>query len=165
MEQFHAFRSAIRWTEPFVLGIIGFQLLMFGLSLWASQKNRGMVPRLIILVFIGVVVRSAEYVNNYMAQEWENLGITQNYFDRRGIFIGIMLCAPLIVNCLMMLFMFLREASQLLVEVKRNEIKQKKKNNQNSTKQQPNPTNNNGTTTNTNSKKKKNTTTKTRKED
>jgi hypothetical protein len=126
MEHFHAFRSAIRWTEPFVLCLIGFQIFMFLVCIWASRKDRGMTPRLIILVVIGVTVRSAERLNNLAAQNWESVA-TQDYFDRRGIFVGIMLCGPLVLDCMMMLLLFLREAAQLLIQVKKREITQKKK--------------------------------------
>mmetsp|Transcript_50139 Transcript_50139/g.76243 ORF Transcript_50139/g.76243 Transcript_50139/m.76243 type:complete len:246 (-) Transcript_50139:194-931(-) len=126
LEHFHAFRSAIRWTEPFVLCLLGFQIFMFLACLWASRKDRGITPRIIILVAIGVLVRSAERLNTLAAQNWDSIA-TQNYFDRRGIFVGIMLCAPLLLDCMVMLFMFLKEASQLLVQVKKQEMAQKKK--------------------------------------
>jgi hypothetical protein len=71
------------------------------------------------------LVRSAEWFNGYGARNWETY-CTQNYFDRKGIFIGIMLCGPLLVNCLMLLMMFVREAGQLLVKVKTTELKKKK---------------------------------------
>jgi len=77
------------------------------------------------LVFIGIIVRSAEWINTQGAKHWEQFA-TQDYFDKRGIFIGIMLAAPLLVDSFMMLLFFMSEASSLLIEVKRNEIKEKK---------------------------------------
>lgn len=78
------------------------------------------------MVFIGVLVRSAEWLNGLGSKNWEKFA-TQNYFDRRGIFVGVMVCGPLLLDCLMMLLFFVREAGQLLVQVKREEIRQKKK--------------------------------------
>jgi hypothetical protein len=78
------------------------------------------------MVFIGGLVRSAEWLNEIGGRNWEKIS-TQNYFDKRGIFVGIMLCGPLLVDCLIMLFMFVKEAGQLLIEVKTEELKKRKK--------------------------------------
>jgi len=90
-----------------------------------------------LLVFVGIVTRSAEWLNAQGQEHWESFA-TQDYFDKRGIFIGIMLCAPLLLNSLMMLLFFMKEASKLLIQVKRSEIKNKYK------AQQKNNNNNNG---------------------
>lgn len=83
-----------------------------------------MVPRLIVMVCVGLMVRCSELINGYGARNWESFA-TQNYFDRGGIFTGIMFCGPLLVDCFMMLTFLLREASQLLIEVKTMELKKK----------------------------------------
>lgn len=78
------------------------------------------------MVVIGVIVRSAEWLNGMGARNWQHFA-TQNYFDKRGIFVGIMLCGPLLLDSFMMLVFFVLEASQLLVDVKRGELARKKK--------------------------------------
>jgi len=78
------------------------------------------------MISIGILVRCAELINGYAARNWESFA-TQNYFDRGGIFVGIMLCGPLLINCFIMLTMLIREASSLLIEVKRMELKKKSK--------------------------------------
>lgn len=125
-EHFDAFRSAITWSENFILGLIAFQVLMFVLSLAVSRRDGPLTPRVCVLLFIGIVVRSAERLNSLGSQHWKSFA-TQDYFDSRGVFVGIMLCGPLLLDCLMMLFMFLREASTLVVQVKKEELKRKKK--------------------------------------
>jgi hypothetical protein len=99
---------------------------MFLLSLYVSRKDGPLTPRVGILLFIGIVVRCAEQFNALGAQHWKMFA-TQDYFDSRGIFVGIMLCGPLLLDCLLMLFRFLREASTLLVQVKKEELRHKKK--------------------------------------
>lgn len=126
LEHVQAFCAAIRWTEPFVLYIIAFQVTMLILVIWASRPSRGVTARVGTLLAMGILVRSAEYLNSLGAQHWESFA-TQNYFDRNGIFVGIFFCAPLLVDCFFMLFMFLREAANLLVEVKKAELHKKKK--------------------------------------
>ena len=73
-----------------------------------------------------IVVRSAERLNDYGAQNWESLA-TQNYFDNRGVFVSLMLSAPLLLISVCMLLAFMREAVGLLVEVKKHELRAKAK--------------------------------------
>jgi len=124
MEHLQAFRSAINWSEKFVLGLIAFQIVMFFLCFYVSRKDLGVAPRLTLLVVIGVIVRSSEWLNAKGEQHWESFA-TQDYFDKGGIFTIIMLSGPLLLDSLMMLLFFMREAAVLLVQVKRTEIQRK----------------------------------------
>lgn len=98
---------------------------MFALTLYVGRRDVSLTPRVIMLVFIGIVVKLSEYINKLASREWESFA-TQNYFDQRGIFTSIFLCAPLLVDSFIMLVLFLREASQLLIQVKRAQIKKKR---------------------------------------
>ncbi|KAL7576734.1 hypothetical protein ACA910_005652 [Epithemia clementina (nom. ined.)] len=126
-EHLDAFRHAIRWTEPFILGIIVFQIVIFACTLYVSRPNVRLVPRIVLMVLMAGLVRFAETINDYSGRHWQEFSITQNYFDRRGIFISIFLCAPLLIDSFLMLVCFLREASLLLIQVKTAELKQKRK--------------------------------------
>lgn len=126
-EHFDAFRSAINWSEPFVLGLIAFQIIMFFVCLYVSQRDRALAPKLVVMTFIFIVVRSAEWLNTKGEEHLESFA-TQDYFDNRGLFLAIMLCGPLLLDVFMMLIFFMKEASSLLVAVKRTEIKRKKEN-------------------------------------
>lgn len=77
------------------------------------------------MLCIGILVKCSERINTYAAHNWEEFA-TQNYFDAKGVFMGIFLCGPLLVDSFLMLIIFLREASQLLVQVKTMELKRKK---------------------------------------
>lgn len=134
-EHFQAFRSAINWSEPFILGVVAFHIVMFLICLYISRTDRGLLPRVSALLVIGVLVRSAEWLNTVAAEHWESFA-TQDYFDSRGIFISIFLSGPLLLDSLMMLFMFVSEAGQLLVEVKRRELKDKRKKDKSSSKKE-----------------------------
>jgi transmembrane protein 18 len=126
MEHFQAFRSAITWSEKFILGLLSFQLVIFVLCLYVSRRNAALTPRLCMLIVIGIIVRSSEYLNTWGADHWEEFA-TQDYFDRRGVFVGIMVSGPLLLDSLIMLFLFVSEAGSLLVQVKKQEMKHKKK--------------------------------------
>jgi hypothetical protein len=68
------------------------------------------------MVFVGIVVRLSDTLNTIGASRWRDFA-TQNYFDRGGIFMGIMVCAPLLIVCLFVLISMIREASSLIVDV------------------------------------------------
>lgn len=106
--------------------MIAFQVIMLALTIYVARRDVGLTPRITMLVFIGILVRSAEYLNKIAAREWSSF-CTQNYFDQRGIFISIFLCAPLLLDSFLMLVMFLREAAQLLIQVKKAELEKKRK--------------------------------------
>jgi len=126
VENLQAFTSAIHWTEPFILGIIAFHIIMFVITCLIARQNVGLAPRLSVMVFIAIVVRTAEYWNHFLSGHWESIA-SQNYFDKNGVFVAIVICVPLLLDCMLMLLMFTREAFQLLVKVKTNELKRKKK--------------------------------------
>ncbi|CAJ1958419.1 unnamed protein product [Cylindrotheca closterium] len=124
LEHIEAFGSAITWSESFIQCLLAFQIFMFCLCLWVSKRDRGLTVRVTVMVMIGIIVRSAEWMNRQGSLRWKHF-CTQNYFDRRGIFMGVMVCGPLLFDCVIMLVFFVREAGLLLVQVKRKEIVQK----------------------------------------
>eukprot|EP00934_Nitzschia_sp_Nitz4_P005214 Nitzschia sp. Nitz4//scaffold2_size372955//261702//262487//NITZ4_000452-RA/size372955-processed-gene-0.526-mRNA-1//-1//CDS//3329546865//5204//frame0 len=124
MEHFQAFKSAITWSEPFILYLLAFQLVMFLVTIWVAQKDRPLKYRLPHMVLVAGLVRSAEWLNKLGREHWKSFA-TQNYFDKGGIFVLIMLCGPLVLDSLIMLLMYMIEAAQLLIVVKRREIKKK----------------------------------------
>ena len=126
MEHLQAFKSAVRWSEPFVVSLLAFQVVMFLLCVWIARPNRGTAVRIAFMVTIGIIVRSSEYLNRLGAERWESFA-TQDYFDKQGVFVLTFLSGPLLLDCIFLLMMFVREASQLLVQVKRNELERKKK--------------------------------------
>eukprot|EP00586_Coscinodiscus_wailesii_P021151 CAMPEP_0172498652 /NCGR_PEP_ID=MMETSP1066-20121228/115292_1 /TAXON_ID=671091 /ORGANISM="Coscinodiscus wailesii, Strain CCMP2513" /LENGTH=251 /DNA_ID=CAMNT_0013272017 /DNA_START=78 /DNA_END=833 /DNA_ORIENTATION=+ len=124
-EHFDAFKTAINWSEPFVLGLICFDLAVICATV-AAIMSGNFNFRVFLLVTICGVVYSAEWFNSYGRGNWESFA-SQDYFDKQGVFIGIMLCAPLLVCSFCMLVSFIRESFKLLVQVKRMEIEAKKK--------------------------------------
>jgi TRAP-type uncharacterized transport system fused permease subunit len=121
-----AFRHAITWSEPFIICLVVFQVVIFGLTIFVGRRDGGLVPRVALMILIGGLVRSAEWINRWASEEWKSF-CTQNYFDQKGIFVSIFLCAPLLIDSFIMLVLFLREAALLLVQVKRKELKNKGK--------------------------------------
>lgn len=71
-------------------------------------------------------MRSAEKLNDYGSENWEQFA-SQNYFDNRGVFVSLMISAPLLFISACMLVAIVREASSLLIDVKTREFKAKAK--------------------------------------
>jgi TRAP-type C4-dicarboxylate transport system permease small subunit len=88
-------------------------------TIYVSRYNSNLAPRLTIMIMIAIIVRTSEYINIYGSQHWQEFGISQNYFDPKGFFMTIMVCSPLLLFSFIMLFSFLREASTLLIQVKK----------------------------------------------
>jgi len=90
-----------------------------------ATKRRSLTGRSILMGTIFIVVRSAEKLNDYGSENWEQFA-SQNYFDKRGVFVSLMISAPLLFISACMLVSIVREASSLLIEVKTREFKQAK---------------------------------------
>lgn len=125
IDKLDAFRSAITWEEPFIMGVVTFHICMFFMTLFVTRRC-GMGSGMILLTFMAGLVRSAEWLNTYGSKNWEDFA-TQNYFDDHGIFISVMMSGPLLLLAFIMLISYLRQASTLLIKVKRHEMQQKQK--------------------------------------
>ncbi|GFH57267.1 hypothetical protein CTEN210_13743 [Chaetoceros tenuissimus] len=124
-DNIQGFKAAITWSEPLIVGIIFFHF-MIAFSAYFATKKGGLPSQLTIMSIIFIVVRCAEKINDAGRQHWEDIA-SQNYFDRKGIFISIMVSAPLLLVSACMLIGIMREASSLLIEVKKRELKAKAK--------------------------------------
>lgn len=131
-EHIQAFVAAITWKEPFIIFLLAFHAVVIATALVLNRKG-GTYTRMGLMIFVGIIIRLSEWLNGIGANRWREFA-TQNYFDRSGTFMAIMLCAPLLMVCVVMLISMTREASNLLVDVKQMKIdaqikqKQKKEN-------------------------------------
>jgi hypothetical protein len=127
-EHIAAFTSAIRWKEPFVLFLLSFDILMFLLTIYLIRRN-SFLGRIFIFCTMAAVSRLLPFFNHYLSNHWEELHISQNYFDPSGTFLAIMLSAPLLLLCMALLISFLWEAKNLLIQLKRLELQHKQQQN------------------------------------
>lgn len=104
-------------------------MLIIGSAI-ALNRAGGIYSRMGFMIFLGIIVRLAEILNTIGSRRWREFS-TQNYFDRSGIFMGIMVCAPLLIVCLCLLVSMIREASSLLGDVTRMKMKAQVKQNAN----------------------------------
>ena len=120
-EECAAFVAAVDWREPWIRCLMGFHA-----SMWlAFVVMRRSFPVQCCLFFgLAAIVGLAERLNALCATHWAKFS-TQNYFDDRGVFAGLMLCAPLLALAFAMLINFLTLATTMMVTVKRAEFRGK----------------------------------------
>ncbi|KAL7521340.1 hypothetical protein ACHAWX_006007 [Stephanocyclus meneghinianus] len=122
MENIQAFFSAITWGEPFIRCLLAFHMVVIVTAYILIRKD--IYLRMGFMIFLGIIVRLAEQLNQLGNSRWRDFA-TQNYFDKNGIFMGIVICAPLLVICFVMLVSLIQEAKNLLVDVKKMKIQAK----------------------------------------
>jgi len=75
---------------------------------------------LLLLVYL------SEMLNTWCASNWSKFA-TINYFDTSGSFIAFLFALPLIFNSIVVLILWVFRMGDMLVRVKRAELRQKKK--------------------------------------
>ena len=117
------FMHAIDWTEPLLLGILGWHLLMICLAI--ATRNHTWTHAALFTYLCGQVLL-AEQMNSFGRQHWQDLA-SQDYFDEQGVFISVLMSLPTVILLLAMLINMVRTAGDLLVQAKVAELKAKKR--------------------------------------
>ena len=123
-QNIQAFIESINWSETWLICIIIYHILTFFLSyftrkIWQAQFF--ILFTNLILIFL------AETINTVASDHWKEFA-TQNYFDKQGIFISLLLSAPQIAIAFIILCQNLYYASTLLITVKRKQLLSQKTN-------------------------------------
>eukprot|EP00811_Abedinium_folium_P010802 NODE_19995_length_818_cov_7.960926.p2 GENE.NODE_19995_length_818_cov_7.960926~~NODE_19995_length_818_cov_7.960926.p2 ORF type:complete len:170 (+),score=49.77 NODE_19995_length_818_cov_7.960926:135-644(+) len=114
------FYHAVSWAKDrWIFGVFALQALVLLVVL--LQRRRLAVLGTVFLLN-AVVLGLAERINGLGRTHWRSFS-TQMYFDEGGVFVGVILCAPLLLMQLAILVCLLVDASRLLVTVKRAEIR------------------------------------------
>lgn len=87
-----AFISAINWQEKIIVGILCFHAIIFLLFL---IFRRNVDFQFGIFIIIAASVYMSERINRWCGENWRDIA-TQNYFDKAGVFSGIMFSGPLL---------------------------------------------------------------------
>ena len=94
-----AFSSAIDWKETWIKYLLAFHVILL-IIIVLTRKRLGVQSG--IFFFISILVRLAERINSYCANNWRRFA-SQDYFDKNGVFAGALFSAPLLCMCLIML--------------------------------------------------------------
>ena len=100
-EAFMGFYHAVTWSDPGVAAILCFHILYAiacSAACWLPVEAQGAM----FLLTCGLVY-AASSINAYLAHtegrvpRWSTHGFTQNYFDKQGVFMAHVYCAPLLL--------------------------------------------------------------------
>ncbi|KAK9909857.1 hypothetical protein WJX75_008468 [Coccomyxa subellipsoidea] len=120
-ESLQAFAAAVDWQEPWLIGLLAFQALLLG-SVIVFRKSWNY--NLIVLILAAGTVYNAQRLNKLLGEHWR-IFAGQPYFDDQGVFISAVVSAPLLFTMFVQLVSYLCQTSQLLVDMKRKELRYK----------------------------------------
>merc|ERR1712194_738295 len=114
------FYHAVDWSEPWLKGLLAFHVTVWVLAIATRKLND---VQIVMLLSILALVYFAETINRVAGENWESFA-GQQYFDKRGVFVSVVLSTPLLFASFFILINALRGAATLLIQVKKMEFKE-----------------------------------------
>lgn len=114
-QQFLLFFQSIEWTEPWLIALCCFHLLLTLLTLITRKKP---TFQAILFLFLLILIFLSEQLNIVAAENWQ-LYSKHQYFDQDGMFISLMFSCPLLFNCLLMVANWLMISSEMMTSLRR----------------------------------------------
>ncbi|CAF1102208.1 unnamed protein product [Adineta ricciae] len=104
------FLRMINWYEPWLIALGGFHVI----CLLIIILTRGHV-NIQVLIFLALLscIYCAEYINELAAKKWQ-LFAEDQHFDSQGMFISTVLSLPVIINCCVIVSIWLYESIYLI---------------------------------------------------
>jgi len=120
MDELQGFYHAVSWSqEPWLQAVLAMHVLLL-LSVFLTRRAHYVVQ--FALFFLeAALIAGAQTLNSLAAQHWRSFS-TQNYFDPRGVFAGVVYAGPLLCIFLVHLVLLIKNSADLVVVVKRKEL-------------------------------------------
>ena len=125
-ESYWEFLLAIPWKEPWMVCLmLSHFAILLTIILTRNYHNiqYGLFFTLLLLVYL------SETLNTWASENWK-LFTKEQYFDSNGLFISTVWSTPMLINCLIMIVLWLYSISKSLILVKRKQIERQIVNNQ-----------------------------------
>ncbi|CAE1157740.1 TMEM18 [Acanthosepion pharaonis] len=112
-----SYLQTVDWSERWLWGLGAFHFLCALLT--AVTKSRGTLQS----IHFVLLVYSAEIINEWASKNYR-LFSKEQYFDSRGLFISIVFSVPILLNCLIIVMLWLWNVGNFISKVKRLKYKQ-----------------------------------------
>lgn len=122
-ENLMGFVHSIDWKEPFLMGLIGFHILLLLITI-LSRRHLNFQMCLFLVALSSVYL--AERLNRFLGEHWKSFA-TQNYFDPQGVFLSTVWSGPLLIISMIILINTLFSLCTLIVRWKRAELRHRAK--------------------------------------
>ncbi|XP_033727595.1 transmembrane protein 18-like [Pecten maximus] len=109
-----SYLKQIDFNEPWFTALGIFHVTCFMIT--ASTRNNTMLQCLHFMIML-LLVFFAETLNEWAANNWK-LFARQQYFDSNGLFISVIFSTPVLINCLVILVIWLKDMSFIMSETR-----------------------------------------------
>ena len=119
LQSLWAFVHAIHWTEPLIVGLVTFHLLLLTTVIVTRHSDTLQLTLFFVLV---MALPLAQPLNILCAQHWPSLA-TQPYFDPQGFFAFVFWGGPLLLLAIGVLVRLIIRLFQLMILMKRRQLR------------------------------------------
>ncbi|CDH49491.1 predicted protein [Lichtheimia corymbifera JMRC:FSU:9682] len=113
------FFKAIDWSQPWLMALVGFHVICFITTIVLRNHHNALSLYFFLLLGLAAMTQTL----NHLGQTYWNRFSTVNYFDENGMFIVSVYAFPLIFNGFFTLIFVLKAAANLMVKVKRAQLR------------------------------------------
>lgn len=121
---FNSYLQSIDITDPLIIGLLLFHVSILVTILFTRTFTNFQI--FIFLVLLSLVYFS-ESINEIAAQKWASFS-RQQYFDSNGMFMSITVSMPVLLNCMLLIGLWLYESTQTMSRLKSVQVAARLKN-------------------------------------